>query len=278
MLHSATASQDECKYRVKIINPKAKKDVIVIDWRGVGDKFKNPIELKQKLIDTLGKYVPPASAIDDFSVGYLHGRPQTKSWILCEEDLIAMYDACDKDIFLWCDGKSLESSSGRKRKSDGGGDATPATKKVTQDSSDEDELEKLVDELQKTHKEKYNYSQCKLWARMIKNRQWNDKETPPNLPMITGRPERKEKKDLSDSLANAAVAIVHALQSPTNAGPMTPPTQVSEGIFPGKKVHLRSQYLKQLKDIQNLRDEGILTPVEFQREKDTILRNLGTLS
>ena len=81
MLHSAIASQDECKYRMKIINPKAKKDVVVIDWHGVGDKFKNPIELKQKLIDTLGKYVPPASAIDDFSVGYLHGRPQTKSWI-----------------------------------------------------------------------------------------------------------------------------------------------------------------------------------------------------
>ena len=33
--------------------------------------------------------------------------------------------------------------------------------------------------------EKYNY--YKHWARMIKSGQWSDKETSPNLPMITGK-------------------------------------------------------------------------------------------
>ena len=51
----------------------------------------------------------------------------------------------------------------------------------------------------------------------------------------------------------------------TNKGMCTP-----GGMSPGKKVELRSQYLKQLKEIQNLKDEGVLTIEEFQAEKDTI--------
>ena len=45
-------------------------------------------------------------------------------------------------------------------------------------------------------------------------------------------------------------------------------------MSPAKKVELRSQYLKQLKEIQNLKDEGVLTLEEFQVEKDTILQTL----
>lgn len=48
-------------------------------------------------------------------------------------------------------------------------------------------------------------------------------------------------------------------------------------MSPGKKVKLRSQYLNQLKEIQNLRDENVLTPDEFQAEKDVILQTLREL-
>ena len=48
-------------------------------------------------------------------------------------------------------------------------------------------------------------------------------------------------------------------------------------MSPGKKVQLRSQYLNQLKEIQNLRDENVLTADEFQVEKDTILQTLREL-
>jgi len=43
--------------------------------------------------------------------------------------------------------------------------------------------------------------------------------------------------------------------------------KLSNGISPGKKVNLRSQYLSQLKTLQNLRDDGVLTQEEFQEEK-----------
>ena len=62
---------------------------------------------------------PPPSAIDEFNVGYFHGRPQVKSWIVSEEDLKDTKKAGDKEILLWCDGQvQVTSTSGRKRKQD----------------------------------------------------------------------------------------------------------------------------------------------------------------
>ena len=116
-------------------------------------------------------------------------------------------------------------------------------------------------------------------ARLIKNNQLKDFNNPPNLPMITGKVSHKEKGGnavtVVDTLATAAVAIIKELKKdPTapasvNKGMCTP-----GGMSPGKKVELRSQYLKQLKEIQNLKDEGVLTLEEFQAEKDTILQTL----
>ena len=50
----------------------------------------------------------------------------------------------------------------------------------------------------------------------------------------------------------------------------------ADGMSP-EKVQLWSQYLNQLKEIHNLRDENVLTADEFQAEKDTILQTLQTL-
>ena len=117
---------------------------------------------------------------------------------------------------------------------------------------------------------------------MIKNQQWNDKECPTNIPMIRGKAARRRRHEVADTLANAAVAIVKAL-SPSTPAPRSPtPTSTvaaskTDGMSPGKKVQLRSQYLKQLKAIQTLRDEQVLSPDEFKVEKDIILNSLHEL-
>ena len=38
--------EEKFKYRVKVINPKAKKESIVIDWHGVTEKFTTVADLK----------------------------------------------------------------------------------------------------------------------------------------------------------------------------------------------------------------------------------------
>ena len=40
---------EKLKYRVKVINPKAKKESIVIDWHGVTQKFLTVTDLKKSL-------------------------------------------------------------------------------------------------------------------------------------------------------------------------------------------------------------------------------------
>ena len=158
-------------------------------------------------------------------------------------------------------------------------DMPSSSKHSTSFASEEEELEKYVSELQEVHGDKYDYGEYKLWARMIKNRQWKDKDTPPNLPMIRGKAGRKGKTDVVDTLATAAVAIIKALQL-SDARPKSPAATVArtaDGMSPGKKVQLQSQYLNQLKEIQNLRDENVLTANEFQAEKDTILQTLREL-
>lgn len=224
--------------------------------------------------------MPPASAIDEFNVGYFHGRPQVKSWIISEDDLKAMYaNAGDKDILLWCDGQGqATSSSGRKRKQHDT-ETEIAPKCAASNASGEEKLEEYISELQEIHGDKYDYGEYRLWARMIKNHQWKDKDSPPNLPMIRGKASRKGKHDVVDTLANAAVAIMKALRpsSPELSSKFPATSCKTDGMSPGKKVQLRSQYLKQLKEIQNLRDKNVLSADEFQVEKETILKSLREL-
>lgn len=107
---------------------------------------------------------------------------------------------------------------------------------------------------------------------MIKNHQWKDFDNPPNVPMITGKGRRdKSGTGISGTVVDTyrAVGIIKELKEDKAKQVCT-----SGGMSPGKKVELRSQYLRQLKEIQNLKDEGVLTLEEFQTEKDTILSAL----
>ena len=98
--------------------------------------------------------------------------------------------------------------------------------------------------------------------------------------MITGKAAHKEKRNnVAETIATAAVTVVWALQSPTQSTPTKQDTiqktnNPPEVISPGKRVQLRSQYLKQLKYIQLLRDDGVLTAEEFQAEKNSIVKIL----
>ena len=161
--------EEKYKYRVKVINPKAKKESVVIDWHGVTKKFVTVADLKEKLFSTLGTHLPELS--DDFNVGYFHGQPQTKSWILSEHDLQAMYGIGNKEILLWCDGKSQD-TSGKKRKKknddeEGDEEVSAVTKHAKSASAEEKELEDGIHKLQSIHADEYDYGQYRLWAGTI---------------------------------------------------------------------------------------------------------------
>ena len=86
-------------YRIKIINPIRKKYIIVRELRRFPGGFNSITELKVRLIEKLEESVPRTTK---FAVGYF--VQLTKHWICNEEDLNALYTACDNQIMLWCDG------------------------------------------------------------------------------------------------------------------------------------------------------------------------------
>ena len=194
-----------------------------------------------------------------------------------------------RDISLWCDKRLPEqndagpSGRGKKRPSDSTDESVTTTKKAarsTNYSPREDEIEDLATELKKMHGDKFSCPQYKLWSRLIKCGQHDDKDNPLNVPTITGSLSARERKqkdaNFSDALAGAAVAIVKALKGSPEKSEMVTPSPAL-GISPGKKVLLSGQYLKQLETIPKLKDEGVLSPTEYNKQKERIMTNLESL-
>ena len=175
----------------------------------------------------------------------------------------------------WCDGKDVC----HKWKTTDNTDAEkPSVKRSAPASNQHEEMLKIWQRLGNKHGDKY--AQYKLWASMIINKQHHDENTPPNIPMIMGKPDNKKpsaKNEFSDCLADCAVAIVKALKEPKTDCPQSRESSADDVISPINKVNICSQYLSQLKTLQNLCDDGVLTQEEFQEEKMVVLNNLKAL-
>ena len=148
-----------------------------------------------------------------------------------------MYGTGSKKIILWCDGRSQDTSRRKRKKTND--DEEDVDEEVSAGSkhasAEEKDLEEIIQKLQSIHGEDYDYGQCRLWARMIKNNQQKDFNSPPNVPMITGQVSRKNKGGTStnvmDTIATAAVAIIKELKGDATKG-----TGTSGVMSPGKKV------------------------------------------
>ena len=90
-------------YKVKIINPAKRSDVIVRHLNNFSGKFDTVMTLRLKLIESFPDQVPNTV---DFSVGYYEGSQQSKVWLVTVDDLAKMYrDAKHGNITLCCDQK-----------------------------------------------------------------------------------------------------------------------------------------------------------------------------
>lgn len=204
-----------------------------------------------------------------FDVGYYEKR-STKCWLVTAEDLELMYTTIKTDeISLWCDADEGKSESKRKRKENGSSSK--------QEEEDVDEHYKILTE---KHGDTYTVPQRRLWARMLHCCTHEDYDTPPPLPMF-GPPAKRPKKDsLTETISNAAVAITKALSPTTPVEQQSQGSSVSQsavGISPSKSVDLRMKNLQQLRYIQQLFDDKILSEAEFIEQKADILAALRKL-
>lgn len=253
------------------IRPRDRKgDAKTFEWHGVHNTFQSPTALKQKLKETFGIDKLPGN-IEDLQIGYIAKRGNGKRWIDQDADLSSMYAQFEqsKSITLFCEVRADSCAQ------------TPSRKRKCSYADHEDEIEKLAIELGKKHGEKYNDKQLTLWARMIVNQQHSDMETPPNIPVITGGLQVKHKKEtLTEALASAATALTKALTPKSQMSPPTTPKSAGRvpGVSPVSKAKISTQYISQLKSLQDLRECGVLSETEFEEQKMYALHSIRRLN
>ena len=261
-------------------------------------KFDSVLGMKMKLMDTFGALLPPTT---DFQIGYFSGKQSTKYWIMCQEDLDSLNKLVEKragSVMLWCDGKSapgLEpntSTSGTKRKKKA--DDPPPTKR----QQIEDELESVVKDLQEKHGNKYTLPQLRCWARMITSGKYQDTDTIPVFLDLNNQPKKQKRASLAEAITGAAVTFAKAVKSsdvqqcssqsvviassnsPSTpvAGSSTNSLPLTAGISPGKITDLRLKKLHELRELQGLFEQNILTQQEFVEQKQLVLDSLRKLT
>jgi hypothetical protein len=279
-------------YHLKIVNPNKKSDFIIRDVHHFSGKFATILDMKKKVMEEFKDDLPETT---DFKVDYFYGKQSAKRWLVTQEDLDAMYKIGKEKLLLWADARvaALEGATvvGKKRKC---GDSYSFVNKRQQIEA---EVDSTVAELKEKQGDKYSLPQLRLWAHSIISGNHDSTDEPPNLPVITGVGLKKQKQQtLSEALVEAATTFAGAVRGPDirqTGGPnatvtvstaaQTPTKVISEsersvGLSPGRVTELRSKKLQELRDLQCILDQGILTEEEFAEQKALVLASLRKLT
>ena len=149
---------------------------------------------------------------------------------------------------------------------------------ATSSKLDEEDVDEHYKTLTEKHGDSFSVPQKRLWARTLHCGTHDSYDTPPPLPVFGPQPKRPKKDSLADTITNAAVAIMKATTPPTTVA--QPPQQAPPSVVmsPGKSVELRMKNLQQLRFLQQLFDDNILSETEFLEQKESILDSLRKLN
>ena len=235
-------------------------------------KFESVVVLRAKLIEKLGEQVPHNI---NFDVGYFEGPQHSKLWLCSPSDLEAMYKKYPSgEITLWCDAYvDEELTCGKRKREDSSNNPSKRQKK-------EDDVDSVFKQLKEKHDTEFSTPQLRLWARMVTNNLYDDLEEPPKIPAFTSTPKRSHQPSVSSAINGAAIAITKALggnvkENEATNSPVNSPGSVC--VSPGKVVELRMKNYEQLRYLQSLFEDGILSQTEYTEQKHTILDSLRKL-
>ena len=217
-----------------------------------------------------------------FDVGYLQNT--TVVSIRNEEDLAEIWTSLckGKSIMLWCDGlkqPASETTSGRKRPRqpspdsdlEGGSEEEDAVQ--TKRKKKEDQVTNTIADLKKRHGESYTTMQYRIWSEMKASGLHTSLADPPSTSMFaraggnTGS-SSGSKKSNSDTVSLVLNQLTSALKPPA----------ASKSDSPGKVIENRSKCYRQLGELKNLWESGLISEDEYTHERECImgtLKNLG---
>ena len=127
-----------------------------------------------------------------------------------------------------------------------------------------------MENLKKSHGEKYTPMQYRLWSEMISGGIHRSMTDPPKTAMFSRCGESSNKKGSSvEVMANAVQKLASAINTPRATD------QIMEKST--SLIDSRSKRYQQLTELKNLKDSGVLSESEYTDERDAILKVLKTL-
>ena len=229
-------------------------------------------------MEELGEHVPRK-----FLLGYFEGQRSTKHWLFSDDDITAMYDKCrnNKEIILWCETNEeyCEPPRKKQRKSD------DSNGRETKRQEKENRVVEIAEELKERHSDKLQLSeaQFRLWARLYVSGVHGSLDEPPNVPMITGvTPRLAKRMSVEEAIASTAQSFAQAISGKTSNVQQTlihtrdkePSLKEQVSVSPGKRIKIRGKSYSQLATLKQLHNDGILSDIEFEEQKQIILDDL----
>lgn len=165
--------------------------------------------------------------------GYIHpghGWKGKQQWIEDVDELYSVHTTNPKktkDILLWC---YLDSTEKKRKTTSSEQPANKRTKCLQNNENKTSEAKSVFDELQQKHAEKYTPEQLHAWAQLVQMKKYVSMEEPPDYPFFKNK-SRKDR-DL----------------------PILPSNTTSQGLSPGRRIHMRTECIEQLQKIGKLLD------------------------
>lgn len=141
-------------------------------------------------------------------------------------------------------------------------------------------MDEIVKDLKERHPDEYSGPQLRLWARMICNGLHENLDCAPRVPMITGSgPKRQKQESLTDALIGAANAFAKVFKQQSSTHD-TRGNSVSSAVrlSPCKAADLQMKHLEQLRYIQQVMEDGIISEIEFTEQKQIIIETLRKIN
>ena len=165
---------------------------------------------------------------------------------------------------IWCDGLLVQqSTASRKRPSlDSDSDDEDRPKKKKKKDEKESAVKKYIEDLNANHKQKYTPMQYRIWTEMKAGRLHDSMTTPPETSMFVraGGTTPKKAATVNDTMSQTLSQIASAL-TPKPVAAATAACRV--GDSPAKVIDNRSKCYRQLAELKNLMESGLLSEEEY---------------
>lgn len=234
----------------------------------------------------------------DFDIGYQHNNSVVS--IRSADDLLEVWSNIrqGKNVTLWCDGlKTVDAVIRHKRpanatevpdEDDDDQDVSrkkPTTakpkKKKKNEGAEAEAVESIVEKLKDLHRESgYTPMQFRIWAEMHNGGLHPSLDEPPKTTMFAraGGGQAAKKKPSADPLTQAISQLAAAISPSITPTPSHTGRGAPLGTSPAKLIDNRTKCYKQLSELSNLKESGLLSDEEYHAEREAIMEVLKNLS